>query len=266
MTAVGAEREPAAERGLTAAQTPAPAAFRAVQVLEAISHGPSPITITQIAAAIPLAKSSVSNLLVSLEAAGMVRRAGAGWALSYKALEIGQSVLSSTDLITEFRRLAAQQPHLSRETVLLAVLDGDDVLYLARHDGQQAVRLASDIGRRLPAVVTALGKAMLAGLPPDELDSRLAALGPLPRPTSRSHRSIVSLRRDLDAIGQRGFAMDDEENTAGVTCFGVEIPGARQPTAVSTTLLTGRATPQLRDRLLADLTTLATSLGAFARA
>ena len=139
------------------------------------------------------------------------------------------------------------------------------VIYLARHDGQQQVRLASDIGRRLPAVVTSLGKAMLASLPDDELEQRLSGLGTMPRPTRRSHRTIDDLRRDLHAIRERGFAVDEEENTIGVTCFGVALATDDQPTAVSTTLLSQRATPELRGQLISDLRLAAAQLSPFAR-
>ena len=155
-------------------------------------------------------------------------------------------------------------PVLRGETALLAVLDGVDVLYLARHDGQQQVRLASDIGRRLPAVVTSLGKAMLASLPDDDLEIRLRAVDPMPRPTRRSHRTIDDLRRDLYAIRERGYAIDDEENTIGVTCFGVALVTDHQPTAVSTTLLSQRVTPSLRAQLIADLRHAAAQLSPFA--
>ena len=248
-----------------ASSTPAPSAFRAIQILHALALAPSSMTITEIATSIPLAKSSVSNLLVTLEAAGMVRRSKSGWTLSYKALEIGQSVLASTDLVAEFRRVVASLPYLKADTTLLAVLDGTDVLYLARHDGQQQVRLASDIGRRLPAVVTSLGKAMLATLPEDELDRRLATVGAMPRPTRRSHRTVDDLRRDLDGIRRRGYAIDDEQNTIGVTCFGVALSGG-QPTAVSTTMLSNRITPTLQEHIVRELGQLATQLTPFARA
>lgn len=252
-------------RGVIAASTPAPAAFRAIQVLDALAHSPAPSTITEIATTIPMAKSSVSNLLVTLEAAGMVRRSQSGWTLAYKALELGQSVLASTDLVAEFRRVVASMPYLRADTTLLAVLDGIDVLYLARHDGQQQVRLASDIGRRLPAVVTSLGKAMLASLPQDELERRLATVGVMPRPTRRSHRTVDDLRRDIDAIRKRGYAVDDEQNTIGVTCFGVAL-ASDQPTAVSTTLLSNRITPDLQNHIVQELGQLAAQLTPFARA
>lgn len=247
-----------------AAGVPAPAAFRAIQVLDALARHHGPATLSEVATSIPLPKSSTSNLLVTLEVAGMVRRVGTGWLLGYKALEFGQAVLGSTDLVSEFRRAVNTLPTLRRDTVLLAALDGAEVLYLARHDGQQPIRLASDIGRRMPAVVTSLGKAMLAALPDDALAELLEGVGPLPRPTKRSHRTVAELRRDLARVRERGYAVDDEQNTIGVTCLGVAIPGAARPCAVSTTLLTQRVTPELRQHLVSELLTLASRLAPFA--
>ena len=182
----------------------------------------------------------------------------------YCAIEFGQAVLGSTDLVSEFRRAVNTLPTLRRDTVLLAALDGAEVLYLARHDGQQPIRLASDIGRRMPAVVTSLGKAMLAALPVDTLEELLDGMGPLPRPTKRSHRNVAELRRDLVRVRQRGYAVDDEQNTIGVTCLGVAIPGAVRPAAVSTTLLSQRMTPEVRIELVSELQTLASRLAPFA--
>ncbi|MBI4941966.1 MAG: IclR family transcriptional regulator, partial [Actinobacteria bacterium] len=187
-------------------------------------------------------------------------------ALGYKVVELGQGFLAGTDLVAEFRRLTDGLPTGHQETVLLAVLDGPDVLYLARHDGTQPVRLASDVGRRLPAVVTALGKAMLASLPEDQLEARLGLVDEMPVLTPRSHRTVESLRADLTATRARGYAVDDEQNTEGVTCLGVAVPGMSDPpTAVSTTLLTARMTTDLREALVRDLTDLARQLSSLAR-
>ena len=242
---------------------PAPAVFRAVQILEVLGESKSPLTITEISVRLGMAKSSVSNLMTTLKAAGMVRRAEQAWTLGYKVLELGQMMLSSTSFVREFARQSNILPTLQHETALVAALDGLEVVYLARHDGSQPIRLASDIGKRMPAPVTALGKAMLASLPPAELDARLAEMTELPRPTKRSYRTVGELRADLRTVRERGFAWDDEQNTIGVTCFAVAVRGGTQPTAVSTTLLTQRVTNDLRTRLVADLHLLANHLTLF---
>jgi DNA-binding IclR family transcriptional regulator len=247
-------------RSLREVDSRAPAVTRAVALLEALSRR-GPLSLTELARGLDLAKSTVANLCAALEESHMIRRVDQRWALGYKVVELGQGFLAGTDLVGEFRRATTALPVAAQETLLLAVLDDLDVVYLARHDGTQPIRLASDIGRRLPAVVTALGKAMLATLPPAELERRLGAVDELPLYTARSHRSMEELRRDLEATRERGYALDDEQNTEGVTCIGVAVPGSPEtPTAVSATMLTARVTGELRGSLVRDLSDLAKEL------
>jgi DNA-binding IclR family transcriptional regulator len=254
------EMRQSAERSLREVDSRAPAVTRAVALLEALArHGP--LSLTELARRLDLAKSTVANLCAALEEAHMIRRVDQRWALGYKVVELGQGFLAGTDLVGEFRRATSALPVAAQETLLLAVLDDLDVVYLARHDGSQPIRLASDIGRRLPAVVTALGKAMLATLPPAELERRLATIDVLPVMTARSHRSVEALRQDLAEIRERGYALDDEQNTEGVTCIGVAVPGSPEtPTAVSATMLTARATGELQESLVRDLSDLVKEL------
>lgn len=238
-----------------------PAVTRAVALMEELARARQPVALTNLARSLDLAKSTVANLCSALEACHMIRRVDGRWALGYKLVELGQEFLAGTDLVEEFRRGVAALPTAAQETVLLAALDGVEIVYLTRHDGTQPIRLASDIGRRMPAVVTALGKAMLASLPVEEMEARLSGMPELPLLTPRSHRSMDALRGDLDTIRGRGYSVDNEENTDGVTCVGVALPGSRStPTAVSATMLTGRVTTDLREALVEELTALAVQL------
>jgi DNA-binding IclR family transcriptional regulator len=247
------------------ADSRSPAVTRAVALLEELSRSPRPLSLTELARTLGLAKSTVANLCSALEGTHMIRRIDGRWTLGYKVLELGQGFVAGTDLVNEFRRTAVTLPVAAQETLLLAVLDQLDVVYLARHDGTQPIRLASDVGQRMPAVVTALGKAMLASLPPEEAERRLATIGELPVFTPRSHRSMDALRRDLDSTRERGYAVDDEQNIEGVTCVGVAVPGRNDtPVAVSATLLTARLTTDLRESLVRDLTVAARELARFA--
>ncbi|MGI3785676.1 MAG: IclR family transcriptional regulator, partial [Janthinobacterium lividum] len=142
--------------GVTA---PSPAAYRAGLVLELLARRSEPVSLTALAAELGLAKSSALNLLVSLEASGMVRRTPAGWVLGFKVLELSRAALTSTEVVAEFHRATSASRELAGETVVLAVLDGTDVVYVARHDGHQPVRYVNEIGTRNPAAVTALGRA-----------------------------------------------------------------------------------------------------------
>lgn len=245
---------------------PSPAAYRAALVLEALARRREATTLTELVALLELPKSSVANVLLSLEAAAMVRRSARGWLLGYKVLELSRSLLISTDLVAEFRRTAASLPALRGETVLLGVLEGLEVLYVARSEGNQPIRFVNDIGSRNPAVVTGLGKAMMSVLPDADLQARLALIDELPTPTPRSHRTVAALRDDLLASRRRGHAVDEEQGVPGVICLAVAVPGALVPTAVSTTLISRRGTPELRAQLVRDLHVLADRLGALERA
>jgi DNA-binding IclR family transcriptional regulator len=237
-----------------------PAVTRAAAILDLLAvdsgsvAGPS-----EIGRRLGLPKSSIANICGALADAGLLRRVGTGFALGRKLAELGGAYLTAVDLVQEFYDACPLLPVASEETVQLAVLDALEMTYLARHDGRQPVRLTSQIGRRLPATVTATGKAALASLDEDELENRLAPVRELPVLTSHSHTTIASLLADLAEVRRRGYAMDDEETVEGVVCLGVMIP-ARQPAegphAVSVTLLKARATPDRVAALIADLRTL----------
>jgi DNA-binding IclR family transcriptional regulator len=249
------------QRSLRSVDSRSPAVTRAVAVLEELARARRPVALAELARSLDLAKSTIANLCTALEATHMIRRVDGRWALGYKVVELGQGFLAGTDVVQEFRRAAAGLCVGSGETVLLAVLDRTDVVYLARHDGSQPVRLAGDVGRRMPAVVTAPGKAMLACLPAHDLEARLALVHDMPVLTPRSHGTVDELRHDLEMTRERGYAIDDEQNTEGITCLSVALPGqVETPAAVSVTLLTARLTPDLRKVLVAELISLAREL------
>ena len=242
----------------------APAVTRAGAILDLLAEnageaaGPS-----ELARRLGLPKSSIANICNALAEIGLVRRIGTGFALGRKLAELGGAYLASVDLVQEFYDACRTLPTGSVETVQLAILDGLEMTYLARHDGRQPVRLTSQIGRRLPATVTATGKAALASLDQDDLDRRLAGIWELPVLTPKSIGSVAALRAELTAVRGRGYAMDDEETVEGVVCFGVMIPGRRPgegPYAASITLLKARATDERVPLLIADLNLLADRL------
>jgi IclR family transcriptional regulator, blcABC operon repressor len=242
----------------------APAVTRAAAILDVLSEnaavalGPS-----ELARRLGLPKSSIANICGALADVGMLRRVGTGFALGRRLAELGGAYLSAVDMVQEFYEASRRLPTGSEETVQLAVLDGLEVTYLARHDGRQPVRLTSQIGRRLPATSTATGKAALASLDVRELERRLAGVTTLPASTPRAHRTVEALLADIDEVRSRGYSFDDEEMMEGVVCYGIALPGRQPgegPHAASITLLKARATEDRVPALIADLHTLADQL------
>ena len=242
----------------------APAVTRAALILRILAdNGGQPAGPSQLARRLGFPKSSIANICGALAEAGLVRRIGTGFALGRGLAELGGAYLMTVDQVQEFYEASRLLPTGSEETVQFAVLDGLDVIYLARHDGRQQVRLTSGIGRRLPAMSTATGKAALASLDDPELERRLADLTELPGHTPRSHRRVEDLMADLLEVRRRGYAIDDEETVEGVVCYGVLIPSRQPgegPYAASITLLKARATDERVPALIADLRWLAAEL------
>jgi DNA-binding IclR family transcriptional regulator len=114
-----------------------------------------------------------------------------------------------------------------RETIHVGMLDGANVRFIAAVEGPAAVRVASRLGRTMPAHCTSTGKAMLAQLPRPELRVLLPD-EQLERITAQSIGSRAELEAELSGIRERGYAINTEESEEGVASVAVPIP-ARAP-------------------------------------
>ena len=255
---VATEADPGAigDEGPIDSESLAPAVTRAAAILQLLAENNGlPAGPSELARRLGLPKSSIANISSALADTGLLRRVGTGFALGRTLAELGGAYLATVDEVQEFYETCHELPSASVETVQLAILDGAEMTYLARHDGQQPVRLTSQIGRRLAASHTATGKAALATLDDEEVRRRYEGRR-LPVMTSRSHATVGALLQDLEVVRQRGYAIDDEETVEGVVCYGIVIPGRRPgegPYAASITLLKVRATDEREQLLLADL-------------
>jgi IclR family transcriptional regulator, blcABC operon repressor len=250
--------------GAAAGESLSPAVTRAAAILDVLAeNGALALGPSELARRLVLPKSSIANICGALADVGLLRRVGTGFALGRRLAELGGAYLVAVDLVQEFYEACRRLPVGSEETVQLAVLDGLEMTYLARHDGRQPVRLSSQIGRRLPATSTATGKAALASLDERELERRLAGVTTLPVSTPRAHKHVDALLADIVEVRQRGYAFDDEETIEGMVCYGIAVAGRQPgegPHAASITLLKARATDERVPALLADLRSLADQL------
>jgi len=156
-------------------------------------------------------KSTVHRLLATLENKRFIKRDETTglYHLGLRFIEMATLVLQDLD----FERWA--QPYLQRlcaecgETVDLAVLDGEQVVYLQVVESPQRVKIAAAVGQRLPAFCTASGKAFMAYLPDEQVNQILSA--GLTRYTDHTRVSLEELRNDLQLTRQRGFAISVQE-------------------------------------------------------
>jgi DNA-binding IclR family transcriptional regulator len=147
--------------------------------------------------------------------------------LGSEAVRLGMAALTSLEVTRlappHLRRLADQ----TKETVNLAVVDGDEVVYIDKEEGTLAVKMSAQLGSRRPLHCTALGKAYLAALAPEELEARLAGLE-LARFTAATITDPAALGAELERVRRRGWAVDDEEVEEGVYCLGAAVRDHRR--------------------------------------
>ncbi|MDQ3766531.1 MAG: IclR family transcriptional regulator [Actinomycetota bacterium] len=167
-------------------------------------------------------KAVLVRLLNGLQIRDFVRRDdGARYHLGPAAMELAHSFLAGIDVraaaVSTMRRLVAE----SGETVHLGALRDVAVIYLDKIEAEHTIRMHSQIGSLMPAYSTALGKAMLAAGPPELVDRTIGA--GMPARTPRTITTPEALRRELETVRARGFAIDDLENEDGVRCVGAAI-------------------------------------------
>jgi DNA-binding IclR family transcriptional regulator len=199
---------------------------KTIQVLRELARSESPLGPTELAQLTGLDRSAVHRILITLARDRLVERSA-----TYGTYHLGIG-LAAIGLIAanrlDLRRIA--RPHLEAlfarfsETVNLAVLDSDAILYIDILEPQRGLRMTGAIGARDPAATTALGKAILAFLPEDRRNALVAKL-PLPPRTPHSLRSRNELLRTLDRVREEGIARDDEEQELGACCVSAPIFG-----------------------------------------
>ncbi|MBP2475239.1 DNA-binding IclR family transcriptional regulator [Crossiella equi] len=195
-------------------EAPPGAVEKALAVLEALAeHG----RVTDLARVTGLPKSTVHRVLRTLVEQGFALPDQHGnYLAGPKVLALAGRVLHRLDPARRARAPLAALQADTGGTVHLAVLTGDELVCVDRVEGDKPYRLASRAGRALPLHRSAIGKAVLAALPPAELTAVLARL-PL------SPTSPIAVREALAPVRRAGFALDDEEHQAGVRCVGAVV-------------------------------------------
>lgn len=242
---------------------PAPAVTRSIRLLGLLAEAGEPRTLTELAGDLGLAKSSTANLCLALEGAGMVQRTGLGYRLGLRTAELGGAFAAQFNQVREFYSVCEASPALRHELVQVAMLDGTDALYLARHEGSRSLRLGTPLGSRLPAPLSATGRALLAAMSDDEVIALLGADAVFPALTERSTTTIDGLLEVLATARRRGWALDAEESWRGVVGVAVPLDGwapADPPLALGVAIRAGEAEYERIERVGEALRAAASAL------
>jgi IclR family acetate operon transcriptional repressor len=233
---------------------------RAFGLLELVAAQRGAMSISELSAASGLAPATLHRLARTLVDLGYLRQEPSRrYALGPRLFLLAESSSAMLDSVA--------QPHLAHlvdeigETANLAMLDGDQVAYVAQAPGRHSMRMFTEVGRRVLPHCTAVGKALLALSADAEVRALLARTG-LPRHTPHTLTDPDDLLAQLVVVRGRGYAMDEGEQEVGVRCVAVSVPGSRTRLAMS---ISGPA-PRMSDELLVHavpvLQAAARSLGA----
>ena len=208
---------------------PVKSSERTLEILEVLAASSDRRTLGELARMLDVPKSSLHAILRTMEARGWIESGAPGlrFGLGLRALHVGTAYVDSDDIVNLAQKALDWLVGELDETVHLGRLDGTDIVYLAKRESSQQLRMFSAIGRRLPAYTTALGKALLAELSEERLHEHLPDT--LTALTPRTLTTIDALKRDLARTRKRGYAIDNQENSEGVACVAVALPATQPP-------------------------------------
>jgi IclR family transcriptional regulator, pca regulon regulatory protein len=195
---------------------------RGLAVIRAFGADTPQLTLSEVARATGLTRAATRRFLHTLADLGYVRTDGRLFALTPRVLELGYAFLSSVELPE------VAEPHLERlvaevhESSSVSVLDGDDIVYVARVPTSRIMRVSINLGTRFPAYATSMGRAMLAWLPEDELGAHLERVQ-LRRLSPRTITAEPALRAELARVRSQGWALVDQELEEGLRSIAAPI-------------------------------------------
>jgi IclR family acetate operon transcriptional repressor len=193
---------------------------KALELLQAIGRGHGNVTLTAIAAELALPLSTAHRLAATLEAQGFILREKRGYYhLGLRLLSLAAEADFNTILARVSRPFLRELAKTTRQTVHLGVFEGDMVTYLVKQGGR---KVFTQSGMQLEAYCTGIGKCLLANLPRAEAEHYLSG-GPFIRLTPTTITEPDDLRRELQIINKRGYAIDDAEMDENLKCIALPL-------------------------------------------
>jgi IclR family transcriptional regulator, KDG regulon repressor len=197
---------------------------RAAQILDCFGFDHQELSVSEIGAKTGLHRSTAHRILMALEYNDLIKQnpSTGKYHLGIKLFKLGHQAVSQLNLREICRPFLSRLMNDTKETIHLAVLDDDQVLYLDKVEGPHALRMPSRVGRYIPTYCTSLGKAMLSCLDDQEVKSILRRQTLKPH-TENTVKNIHQLLADLGSVRKRGYAVDNEEIEIGLRCVGAPL-------------------------------------------
>jgi IclR family pca regulon transcriptional regulator len=195
---------------------------KGLQVIRAFTRDRPALTLSEVAAIARMPAATARRCLLTLEDLGYVTRRDRQFLLRPKVLELGAAYLESMDIDHLTKTHLEELARLTGDSAALSVLDGNDIVYVARTSVRTLVRLEAHVGSRFPAHVTSMGRVLLAGLAPERLDAyfRTQRFEALTESTVTDPRRIRQL---VEECRKAGYSAVEDELAYGVVAVAVPV-------------------------------------------
>lgn len=224
---------------------------KGLAIIEAFGIRNRPLTLSEAAEITGHSRASARRSLLTLQALGYVQSDGKYFRLAPRVLRLGYAYVSSTTLSKLVQPALEAISERTRESSSLAVLDGSDVVFLARAATRRSLSTGLGLGSRLPAHGAATGRVLLAALPPEEAERRLKRMA-RPQMTPKTRTGVEELMMLLADVRVQGYAVSDEELELGVRSIAVPIQDASGQTVASMSIVASTKRRTM-DNVLASL-------------
>ncbi|WP_433077065.1 IclR family transcriptional regulator [Dactylosporangium sp. CA-052675] len=197
---------------------------RGLALLEMLAAEPEPLTVNDLSESTALPKSTLVRLLAVLAEMEYVVRVDErpSYRLGHKVQRLASAYVSSLDLTVVAEAYLRPVALRTGQTANLGVLDGDQVLHICVAEPDRPLRFTTALGARDHTYCTGLGKMLLSELPEADVAALLPA-EPFPAFAENTVTTHAELRKDLKRIARRGYALDDNERSAGLRCVAVGV-------------------------------------------
>jgi IclR family transcriptional regulator, pca regulon regulatory protein len=195
---------------------------RGLQVIEAFQRMTDALSVSEVASRTGLSRAAVRRLLITLEILGYASHEGSLYRLTPRILQLGFSYLSSSSLESLAFPLLQHVTQLLHESASLGVIEGDELVYVARSAAQRVMSIGLSVGSRLPAYCTSMGRVMLAALPPEDLTAFLRRAR-IERLTPKTIVDKAQLARVIKRVSVDGYSIVDGELEVGLRSIAVPV-------------------------------------------
>jgi IclR family pca regulon transcriptional regulator len=198
---------------------------KGLAVISSFDSDKPEMTISEVAELNDLSRASARRILLTLTELGYVRERGTRYSLSPKTLSLGYGFLSSAGVADVIAPHIAELSADIRESVSAAVLDGSEIVYVARSAPTKVMQVRISIGSRFPAAATSLGRALLADLSDDQI-SALLKTKPPKMATPFTKTAIKDLTLAIEQVRKQGYSFVDQELELGLKSIAVPVRNA----------------------------------------